>query len=82
VRFKKSAIKALKRLPVQQARTLVTELKAVAADPMRYRGDWKRLKGSPYWRLRLGRYRAICTLQDDELVLLVLKVGPRGDIYK
>ena len=45
-------------------------------------GDWGPLSGSPYWRLRIGDYRAICAIEKDELVLLVLKVGPRGGIYK
>lgn len=80
--FKKSAIKALNRLPKQRARKLIAKLKAIAAGPEKYHGDWKPLKGSSYWRLRLGQYRAICMLQDDELTLLVLKIGPRGDVYK
>lgn len=82
LRFKKSAIKALNRLPKKQAGKLIAELKAIAAEPEKYRRDWKPLKGSSYWRLRLGQYRAICKLQDDQLILLVLKIGPRGDVYK
>ena len=34
------------------------------------------------FRLRVGRYRAICDLRDDEFVLLVIHTGPRGDVYK
>ncbi len=60
---------------------MIQELEQIAADPSRYRGDWKRLAGSGYWRLRVGRYRAICDVRDDELVVLV-HTGPRGDIYK
>lgn len=82
LRFKKSAVKALNLLPTRQATKFLAELKAIAADPNSYRGDFKPLKGTAYWRLRLGGYRAICILQNDELVLLVLKIGPRGDIYK
>jgi mRNA interferase RelE/StbE len=61
---------------------MITELERIAADPTNYPGDWRKLTGSAYWRLRVGRYRAICNLRDDELVLLVIKAGPRGDIYK
>jgi len=43
---------------------------------------WKRLQGSEFWRLRVGDWRAICDLREGELVLLVLKIGPRGDVYK
>ena len=57
-------------------------LELIAEDPKAYQGDWKRLSGSPYWRLRVGGYRAICDLQENQLVLLVVNAGPRGDIYK
>ena len=40
------------------------------------------MKGSDFWRLRRDSYRAICFIDDGELVILVLKVGPRGDVYK
>ena len=44
--------------------------------------DWKRLQGPSYWRLREGSFPAICEIRDDELLILVLKVGSRGDVYK
>ena len=82
VLFKKSAIKGLRRMPRKIAGRIVSELERIAARPMDYSGDWKRLRGSNYWRLRVSRYRAICELRDDELVLLVITAGARGDIYK
>ena len=82
VQFKKSAIKALARMPRKMTGRMVSELELIATDPENYSGDWKRLSGSSYWRLRVGQYRAICDLRDEELVLLVVNVGPRGDVYK
>jgi len=61
---------------------MLDELELIAGDPSSYSGDWKKLTGSRYWRLRIGRYRTICDIRDDELVLLVVNTGPRGDIYK
>ena len=40
-------------------------------------GDYKGL-----WRYRIGRYRVICDLRDDELIILALAVGHRKNIYK
>jgi len=57
-------------------------LKMIAQNPAAYRGDWKPLSDSRYWRLRVGNRRAICEMKDRELILLVLKVGNRGDVYK
>lgn len=82
LRFSRSADKAIARMPQGIARRLVDELKAIAADPAAYRGDWKPLQGCGFWRLRIGDWRAICDMRDGELVLLVVKVSPRGDAYK
>ena len=34
------------------------------------------------WRYRVGDYRVICDIQDQRVVVLVLSVGHRGDIYR
>ena len=34
------------------------------------------------YRLRVGDYRVIYEIHDDELILVVIKVGSRGDVYK
>ncbi|MEQ9544755.1 MAG: type II toxin-antitoxin system RelE/ParE family toxin [Marinobacter sp.] len=80
--YKKSALKALRKIPRPQAQKLQRELELMAQAPYAYQGDWKPMKGEPYWRLRQGSYRAICSIDDGELVVLVLKVGSRGDVYK
>lgn len=82
LRFTKQAQKAIRKLPGKAATRLRAELDAIARDPGAYRGDWQPLQGSPFWRLRVGSWRAVCERRDDELVLLVLKIGPRGDVYK
>jgi mRNA interferase RelE/StbE len=40
------------------------------------------MKGGDFWRLGQGGYRAVCRIDDGAVVILVLKVGPRGDVYK
>jgi mRNA interferase RelE/StbE len=82
LRFTKQAQKAMRKLPGNIATRLRTELDVIARNPSAYRGDWQPLQGSPFWRLRVGGWRAVCERRDDELVLLVLKIGPRGDVYK
>jgi mRNA interferase RelE/StbE len=34
------------------------------------------------WRYRVGDYRVICDIQDDRVVVLVLEVGHRKDVYR
>lgn len=34
------------------------------------------------YRIRIGPYRVIYKIEDEQLLVLILKIGPRGDIYK
>lgn len=82
VEYKKAASKEFSKMPAHIRKKMSSTLNAIAAAPYEYQGDWKPMRGSPYWRLRVGGYRAICLIRDDTLVLLVLKAGTRGGIYK
>ena len=82
VRYSKQSVKTLRKMPGGIARKIQAELLEIAKNPAAYKGDWKPLEGSEFWRLRAGGWRAICDVQDDELVVLVLKIAPRGDVYK
>jgi mRNA interferase RelE/StbE len=44
----------------------------------------ERLQGtlSEFWRYRVGDYRIICSLEHERLVVLVLRIGHRREIYK
>jgi len=42
----------------------------------------KRLVGSKYYRLRVGDYRIILDIQQDKLVILIVEIGHRKNIYK
>ena len=42
----------------------------------------KKLVGDPGYRLRVGEYRAIIDIEKDKLIILVIKIGHRKNIYK
>ena len=42
----------------------------------------KRLVGCPYFSLRVGEYRLILDIQQDKLIIFVLELGHRKNIYK
>jgi mRNA interferase RelE/StbE len=44
--------------------------------------DVDKLKGESGYRLRVGQYRIIYTLYEDQLMIEVVRIKPRGDIYK
>jgi mRNA interferase RelE/StbE len=77
----KSFDKALARLPLNWQKRIVMKIKEVAADPYASNNNLTKLQGRDGYRLRVGDWRVIYELQDERLVMLVLDVGPRGDIY-
>lgn len=42
----------------------------------------KKLSGRPGWRIRVGSYRVIYEIHDDKLLILVVAVGHRREIYR
>jgi len=42
----------------------------------------KKLSGRPGWRIRIGSYRVIYEVHDDKLLILVVTIGHRREIYR
>jgi mRNA interferase RelE/StbE len=59
---------------------IIRALKLLLAD--RTLVDIKPLKGRNDWRLRVGDYRVIFIIDNENKVYFVTKIGPRGDVYK
>ena len=84
VEFTKQAAKDLQSLDKYTKRMIFAWIEKNldgCADPYVH---GKALKGTlrGYWRYRIGDYRLICEIQDNELIILALRVGHRRDIYK
>jgi mRNA interferase RelE/StbE len=82
IKYSKQANKTRTKMPKGIAERIDAELESIATDPFSYQGDWKPLQGSPFWRLREGGWRAICEIINNELIIYVLKIRSRGDVYK
>ena len=80
--FGPRAQRALKKLDRQTAARLVAYLEQTIANDPRARG--KALTGelSGFWRYRVGDWRLICRLEDERLVVLVIDVGHRREVYR
>lgn len=83
VRFVRSAKKEFDRLPAK-LRTKVTEALALLSQhPYSELLNVKRLKSASHlYRIRLGDYRLVYEIRDDVLVVVVIKIGHRSDVYK
>lgn len=82
LRYKKTALKGLWKMPPNQRQRMVAALQAVAEDSRRADLDVRPLTNRPGYRLRIGQWRAIYRVDEAEIVVLVLDIGARGDIYK
>ena len=81
VRFKASAWKAFRKLQ-GEIRGRVSEALLELAENPRPSGVKKLAGREPYYRIRVRDYRVIYEIQDQVLVVLILKVGPRRDVYR
>lgn len=80
--IKKQAKKALQSVP-QPDRTRVTEkIVLLGKDPEDPILDIKKLKGEPYFRLRVGSWRIIFDRDDEVRIISIEKIKPRGGAYK
>lgn len=78
----KKQLAKLDRSEAKRITTFVRERLATLEDP---RSTGKALTGptlGAYWRYRVGDYRIICDIQDGVLVILVIDIGHRKEVYR
>jgi mRNA interferase RelE/StbE len=80
--FTKQADRALRKMSRHTAHLIREKLDQLAQDPHARNPNVTKLQGRPGYRLRVGDWRVIYELEDDRLVILVLKVAPRGGVYR
>lgn len=80
----KTAAKELKKIRQGNPvifKKIVEDIKDLAENP--FPNGYKKLKGEDdAYRIRVGSYRVLYTVEDAELLIEVFRVGPRGDVYK
>jgi mRNA interferase RelE/StbE len=79
--FRPSALKAYKNLPRPDRKRVERAIDALAAQP-RPAGAKKLAAEPDLWRIRVGSFRVIYKIEDDKLLILVVKIGHRKDIYR
>jgi mRNA interferase RelE/StbE len=80
IEFAKSVRKDFRGMPKKDARRILACISELADDP-RTPGS-KKLSGEEVWRIRIGQYRVIYEIHDNKIMVLILKVGNRKDIYR
>jgi len=85
IEFDQSAKKEPAKLDRQVASRLVEFLKNRVLNLRDPRSVGQALRGSTlgeFWKYRVGDFRIIASIQDDRMIVLVLRVGNRSDIYR
>ena len=80
LRIKRSAAKALAAIPKRERERLIDAIDQLCETPAAgsaLKGEFEGLR-----RLRVGPYRVVYEWQRDELVVLVVRIGHRGDVYR
>jgi mRNA interferase RelE/StbE len=80
VLFRKSVSGDFDPIPKRDVRRIVAAIAALAEDPRPPQS--RKLSGSEKYRLRCGVYRVLYEIRDDVLVVCVVKVGHRRDVYR
>ncbi len=80
IKFTPEALRNLKNLQVKFQRQIAKKIEFLRKDP--FSSDSIKLKGhETFYRIRSGDYRIIYEILDKELIILVIKIGHRRDIY-
>ena len=80
IEIKKSAIKELNKIPEKDLKKVISRIKCLADDP-RPR-DCVKMAGGERYRIRQGNYRILYLIEDDVLVVYVVKIGHRKNVYR
>ena len=78
--LKESVWKDFKQIPKKDVMKILKKIEGLGNDPRPV--GCEKLTGDNKFRIRQGRYRIVYSVQDKELIVWVVKVGHRKDVYR
>ena len=79
--IKPSAVKEIEAIPLKRDRRRVVErISKLAEDPRPFGSE--KISGQDKYRVRQGRYRILYAIEDQDLLVQIVKVGHRKDVYR
>ena len=79
IEIKKSAAKEISKLPKVAVQRIVEKIQTLSDEPRP--NGCKKLSGDEKYRIRVGVYRILYSITDEKLVIFIVKVGHRKEIY-
>ena len=80
ITIKKSAVKELEEIPKKELRKIIKRIRSLAQNP-RPQGSQK-LSSRNRLRIRQGDYRVVYSVDDKDLIVDIVKIGHRREIYR
>jgi len=83
LKFLGKALNDLKNIDRPHQKIIKEKLLILAKNPMALKNNIKRLRGEKddYYRLRVGSYRVIFKKEEDQFIIIVVRIGHRKEIY-
>ena len=78
--FKRFVRKDLKKIPKRPLQNILTKINSLTDNP--YPKGVEKLSGGSYFRIRQGVYRIIYEVKNNELIIIIIKVGHRKSVYR
>lgn len=81
LRIKKSAVKELEAIASKaDRRRIISRIESLVENPGP--PGAQKLSGRDRYRIRQGRYRILYTIEDKLLIVYIIKIGDRKDVYR
>ena len=78
--FKRSVAKDLRALPKPHVKRILRRISSLADDPRP--PGCEKLSGLERYRIRQGSYRIVYEIEDTRLIVLIVRIGHRRDVYR
>ncbi|HVQ44873.1 MAG TPA: type II toxin-antitoxin system RelE/ParE family toxin [Candidatus Saccharimonadia bacterium] len=80
VTFRASAARELRKLPISVRKQVSELIDSLTHDPRPH--GVKKMTGVDAWRIRIGDYRVVYSVMDQQLVVEIIKIGNRREVYR
>jgi len=80
--YTEAARKDIKKLPHEVAQRVYSAVKQIKDDPYSHVKKLKASPTTPFYSLRVGEYRVIMTIENQQLVIFVIEIGHRSKICR
>jgi mRNA interferase RelE/StbE len=78
--FRKSVTRDMRQIPNRDLRRILATIDALSEDPRP--AGVEKLSGQERYRVREGDYRVVYEISDDEVIVVVVRIGHRKDVYR